>query len=63
MIGLLHTIQLTSWQLSWADRIFIARPHAKLYKARYWYSRSVHLFVCLSVRLSVCHNPMFCQNG
>jgi len=35
----------------------IARPHAKLHKARYWYNNYVHLFVtvqcCVSKRLDI----------
>lgn len=35
--------------------IFIARPHAKLYSARYWCSNSV--------RRSVCRTPVFVQTA
>jgi len=49
------------WSQSyWVISLFIARQHTD---ARYWYSKSVRLSVCLSVRLSVRNVPVSDKNG
>jgi len=41
--------------------IFTARQQTLSHRARYWYTNSVCLSVCLSVRMSVCRECTHCQ--